>query len=69
LRRGTRGRINSEDKCIIKGLKCFQYARNRRWRKIEKVNLACCEGGIQEVAGRAVIIVPCSFFSMKKVDK
>ncbi len=34
---------------------------------MEKVNLACCESGIQEVTGRTVIIVPSSFFSMKKV--
>jgi hypothetical protein len=36
---------------------------------MEKVNLACCESGIQEVTGGAVIIIPSSFFSMKKVDK
>ena len=36
---------------------------------MEKVNLASCESGIQEVTGRTVIIVPSSFFSMKKVDK
>jgi hypothetical protein len=35
---------------------------------MEKVNLACCESGIQEVTGRTVIIIPSSFFSMKKVD-
>lgn len=36
---------------------------------MEKVNLACCESGIQEVTGRTVIIVPGSFFSVEKVDK
>ena len=36
---------------------------------MEKVNLAGGESGIQEVTGRTVIIVPSSFFSMKKVDK
>jgi hypothetical protein len=36
---------------------------------MEKVNLACCESGIQEVTGRTVIIIPSSFFSMKKVDE
>ena len=36
---------------------------------MEKVNLACCDTGIQEVPGRTVIIVPSSFFSMKEVDK
>jgi hypothetical protein len=36
---------------------------------MEKVNLACCESGIQEVTGGTVVIVPSRFFSMKKVDK
>ncbi len=36
---------------------------------MEKVNLACCESGMQEATGRTVIIVPSRFFSMKKVDK
>jgi hypothetical protein len=36
---------------------------------MEKVNLACCESGIQEVAGRAVIIALSSFFGVKKVDE
>jgi hypothetical protein len=36
---------------------------------MEKVNLAGGESRIQEVTGRAVIIAPSNFFSMKKVDK
>ena len=36
---------------------------------MEKVNLACCESGIQEVTGGTVIIFPSSFFGMKKVDE
>jgi hypothetical protein len=36
---------------------------------MEKVNLACCESGIQEVTGRTVITARIGFFSMKKVYK
>ena len=36
---------------------------------MEKVNLACCESGIQEVTGRTVIAARISFFCVKKVDK
>jgi len=36
---------------------------------MEKVNLACCESGIQEVTGRTVIAARIGFFSMKKVYK
>ena len=35
---------------------------------MEKVNLTCCESGIQKVTGKAVIIALSSFFSVKKVD-
>ena len=36
---------------------------------MEEINLACCEGGILEATGRAIIIFQNTFFCVKKVDE
>jgi len=52
---------------IIEGLKSLEYIKKRKLRKVEKVNLAGCKRGILKMAGRAEVMGPDSFFSMKKV--
>lgn len=67
MRRRAGGGIDKKLAYITKGLKCFQNCKNRRWRKVKKVNLAGGERGILKVARRTSIVFCYGCFSMEEI--
>ena len=65
--RGSRGRINKKCLFMIERIECCADFQKRKLGEMKKINLASSECRILEMTGRAGIVFPKVFLSMKEI--